>query len=308
MPQRLEWWTPCISVHLTENLDHVPLFDPCSNDYLILLWPKGNVDHVCDMQKMSWPWKGHQDSISMIVTVNRGQARVNNPQPLVAQSTDNDRWLVKMPLTNGSRLTKQSVDKDSLISPHGDRSWNWFWGAQLFVLSLCMFAALMTLGPMMKYQIFLKNPMRHPHHPTANPGFFRRSSKCNRLRCICKFSGKHAYCPTGGLQTSLLNRNLHFPLEHSTWCYWPGAWHIGQRWAWSAVQRWEDNWNQWMECAWNVGICADVRCLRCWISTLAMSFRGFRWSECMVGLELRLDFSSTRREGFRELWSNGRTR
>ena len=60
----------------------------------------------------------------MIVTVNRGQARVNNPQPLVAQSTDNDRWLVKMPLTNGSRLTKQSVDKDSLISPHGDRSWN----------------------------------------------------------------------------------------------------------------------------------------------------------------------------------------
>jgi len=58
--------------------------------------------------------------------------------------------------------------------------------------------------------------------------------------------------------------------------------------------------NGW-KCGQNVGICVCVRCFKSGLSTLAMLFRGLSLSECMLGSELKLDFSSKRREGFREL-------
>jgi len=214
------------------------------------------------------------------------------PQPLVAQwslKTDNDWWLFKIPLTDGSRLTKQSVDKDGLISPRGDHSWNWLWAPWWNIKSFWR----------IRWGILII-PLRLLVFSAGVPNTINSDVSANfRDTCICAHLVRQAV-----FKLLFLNRTSIF-----LWSTVPGAIHpahgtlvsTGQGQQCRASERWEDNWNRWMECGWNVGICADVRCLRCWMSILAISFRGFRRSECMVELEPRLDFSSTQREGFREL-------
>ena len=110
----------------------------------------------------------------------------------------------------------------------------------------------------------------------------------------------------------LLNSYLHFPLGNNTGCSWPSASQYAMlQPCLSSPELVRDEKiiesNEWKRRR-NVGICAGERCLKSWLLTLAMLFRAFSLSKSMVGLELRLYFSSEWREGFRELWSYGRTR
>jgi len=77
-----------------------------------------------------------------------------------------------------------------------------------------VFSAFMTLGPVMKYQNFLKenmkNLIRHLQHPTATPSFAHRRTIQIQSTLIYLQICRHmcTFCPTGRLQTSLLNHYL----------------------------------------------------------------------------------------------------
>jgi len=171
-----------------------------------------------------------------------------------------------------------------------------------------VFSALMTLGPMIKYQNFLRETWRIPWGILIIPLQLLALPAGGRLIPhaidsdlsvnLQAYVHMCTFCPTGGLQTSL-NRYLPFPLEHNTGCYWHRASQYAMHWAWIGSPEWMKDEkiiesNEW-KCGRNVGICAGVRHWLSTVLTLAMLFRGFGWSEGMVGLELRLDFSFKQR-------------